>query len=504
MPRSPRAGGRDPCRVGKQGSAAPFLESGERNHNPSDDAASDAASRCFLMAALTILNEWLKDQFEQPGRIEAMSKRKTVALDKVSTRQDSGENFRQPALLHGGRAWADSRSAAQAISNDNESNLAPFDWVSYVGKIKGNLLILHDEIAATGNDRERMGAYAKTLQVKTDNMLQTFGTRINRGILGPKGMWLFRGTILNGVITLDSRDVKAISYIEARADQLQASTDDGSSSSHVLLGSGSVGYVTSLTGRFGNSPTVTVSTSFGGSAATPSGWTESTTIYFYFRGEFKGGIDTGAKFGHRIDSIQAWVTDTDATDTFKTVDRSRDPRMSGVKLASADVANDGVEEVFEHLFDIGRERADWSGEKEMYVSTARFRQLSRHLESRRMRTADGSRFTQSRKQGGDSRYASSGATFSYATITLNHQSGAYEIIDEVDMPNDYVLATSLSDWEIVHYDGFPHLIDDDGVDMLRKTTEDDYEMRWTTNASFKLKKDAMITDTGRAPFPVSL
>ena len=72
------------------------------------------------------------------------------------------------------------------------------------------------------------------------------------------------------------------------------------------------------------------------------------------------------------------------------------------------------------------------------------------------------------------------------------------------MPNDYILATDPDDWEFVHYDGFPHLIDDDGVDMLRQTNEDDYEMRWTSNASFKLKKDALITETGRSPFPVAL
>lgn len=456
------------------------------------------------MAVLTILNEWLKDQFEQPGRIIAMSNRNTVFKDMISVRQDSGENFRQPALLHGGRAWADSRAAAQAISNDNEANLAPFDWVSYVGKMKGNLLILHDEIAATGNSREKLGAYAKTLQVKVDNQLQAFGSRINRGVLGPPGMWLFRGTIASGVITLNSADVNRIAFIEPRADQLHASANDGSSTAHTLLGSGSVGFVISLTGRFGNTPTVTVSTSFGGSAATPSGWTEATTLFFYYRGDFKGGIDTGAKFGHRIDSIQAWVTSTDATDTYKTVDRSRDPRMSGVKLISTDVTNLGVEEVFEELFDVGRERANWNGGKKMFVGTRRFRQLSRHLESRRMRTSDGNTAARSRKEGGDKRYASSGATFSYDTITLNHQSGAYEIIDEVDMPNDYILATNPEDWEFVHYDGFPHLLDDDGVDMLRKTTEDDYEMRWTTNASFKPKKDAMITGTGRAPFPVAL
>jgi hypothetical protein len=455
------------------------------------------------MAVLTILNEWLKEQFEQPGRIQAMTDRKAVFSSKLSKRQDSGESFEQPALLHGGRAWAGSRAAAQSISNENEANLAPLAFKSFVGKQKGNLLILHDEIAATGNSKERTGAYAKTLQVKTDNMLQTFGTRNNRAILGPPGMYLFRGTIASGVITLDSRDVDRISYVEVRADQLQASADDGSSASHSLLGAGSIGYPISLTGRYGNTPTVTVATSFGGSASTPAGWTEGATIFFYFRDDFKGGIDTGAKFGHRIDSIQAWVTATDATDTYKNVDRSRDPRLSGVKLITTDVTTLNEEEVFEELFDIGRSRANWSGEKEMWVSTKRFRQLSRHLESRRMRTGD-SVAKKTRKEGGDKRYASSGATFSYATICLEHQSGAYEIIDEVDMPNDYILATNTSDWEIVHYDGFPHLIDDDGTDMLRKSTEDDYEMRWTANPSFKLKKDAMITETGRAPFPVSL
>jgi hypothetical protein len=457
------------------------------------------------MAALTILNEWLKDQFEQPGRITAMSDRKTVFKGKISVRQDSGENFRQPALLHGGRAWAGSRAAAQSISNDNEANLAPFDFVSYVGKIKGNLKILHDEIAATGNDKARMGAYAKTLQVKVDNMLQAHGTRVNRGVLGPPGMWLFRGTILNGVITVDTRDAKAIAYIETRADQLHASANDGSSSAHTLLGGTSaIGYVTALTGRYGAAPTVTVSTSFGGSAATPAGWTESTSIFFYFRDDFKGGIDTGAKFGHRFDSIQAWVTATDATDTYKSVDRSRDPRMSGVKLITTDVATLGVEEVFEELFDIGRERADWSGGQEIFVSTKRFRQVSRHLESRRMRTDSGKTAKTSQKTSGDARYASSGAVFSYNTICLEHMSGSFEIIDEIDMPNDYMLATRTDDWEFVHYDGMPHLIDDDGTDMLRQTNEDDYEMRWTANISFKPKKDAVLTGTGRAPFPVDL
>lgn len=452
------------------------------------------------MAVLTILNEWLHEQYEQPGRIESMAKRAAVFLDGVSVRQDSGELFAQPALLHGGRAWEATRAGAQAISNDNEANLAVVEWKSYVGKIKGNLLILHDEIAATNGNKEKAAAYAKSLQVKVDNQLECFGTRINRGILGPPGMWLFRGSITAGVITLDTRDANRISYVETFADQLQASVNDGSSPAHVLLGGNSIGFVVGLSGRFGNNPTVTVGTSFGGAAATPAGWTEATPLFFYFRGDFKGGIDTGAKFGHRIDSIQSWLTATDATDIFKNVDRSRDPRLSGVKLLDADVANDSIEEVFEHLSDIGRERGNWRTAKTAYVSTNRFRQLSRSLESRRMR-GEGVSAKKGRKDGGDKRYASAGATFSYAYICLEHQSGAYEVVDEIDMPSDYVLMTDPGDWEIVHYDGFPHLIDDDGTDMLRKTNEDDYEMRWTTNPSFKPKKDKLISMSGRSPFP---
>ncbi len=260
------------------------------------------------MAVLTILNEWMKEQYEQPGRIKAMAMRKTVFSDKLTVRQDSGESFNIPALLHGGRGWADSRAAAQAISNDNEANLAPLEFKNYVGKQKGNMLILHDEIAATGNDKERTGAYAKTLQVKTDRMLETYGTRNNRGILGPPGMYLFRGVISAGVITIDSRDVDRIAYVEPRADQLQCSADDGSSTSHSLLGGSSIGYVVSLTGRFSNSPTVTVAASFGGTAATPAGWTEATTVYFYFRRHRHGGqvrsphrLDPGLGYGHGRD-----------------------------------------------------------------------------------------------------------------------------------------------------------------------------------------------------------
>jgi hypothetical protein len=450
--------------------------------------------------SLVILNEWMKEQYEQPGRIESMAKRNTVFLDGVDVRQDNGESFSQPALLHGGRAWAASRANAQSISNDNEANLAVAKWKSVVGKIKGNLLILHDEIAATGKGKEKLGAFAKTMQVKVDNQLECFGTRINRGILGPPGMWLFRGTISNGVITLDSRDVSRIAYIEAFADQLQASANDASSSAHTLLGSGSKGFVVGLTGRFGNSPTVTVSTSFGGTAATPAGWTEATTLFFYFLDDFKGGIDTGTMFAHRIDSIQAWITSTDATNTYKNVDRSRDPRFSGVKLSDSDVAEDTIESVFEHLSDIGRERAHWTTAKTAFVATSRFRQLSRNLESRRMR-GEGVAAKKGRKEGGDKRYATAGATFSYAYICLEHQSGSYEVVDEIDMPNDYILMTDPKDWEIVHFDGFPHLLNDDDNDMLRKTNEDDYEMRWSTNPSFKPKKDRMISQSGRAPFP---
>jgi hypothetical protein len=444
--------------------------------------------------SLEILDQYLFNIYEKPGRIETMSKRANPFLSLVDTRMQSGENFQQPISINGGRAWASSRTEAQAISNTSAGNGQVSKWISYVGKIAGNLKISHDEIAGTGGDKEATAAFARALSFKVDNHLSEFGGLMSRSILGPAGMYVFTGQIVSGVITLTSANADRVAEVEL-GDQLQASADDASSSAHTLLGASSIGYLTARTIE-GSSPTVTVSTTPGGSAGTPAGWTESTTIYFYRVGDFKGGIDTGAKFGHRIDSIQAWVpATTSVLTTFKGVVRTQDTRLFGVRLLSTDdaVTSGNIESVLESLNDLGRSRYGFKNMKKVFMHTSRFRQLSRSLESRRWRDASAS----TRKSGEGS------AEFSYAVISMTTTSGAYEVIDDPTMPVDYALMTDPDDWEIVTWSGFPQILSEDGVKMLRQSTADDYEMRHLVYPSFKLKEDRQISQTGRTPLPAA-
>lgn len=440
------------------------------------------------MTALEFDN-WLHRKYAAVGKITAMSKRDRPFLSMISTTTGGGSDFNTPVLVSGGRGFSNTRANAQSISDTSAGNGAFAEWKNVPGEYKGSLQIKDREIAAS---KENFSAYARALGAKTDAHVSEFGGIMSRAILGPPGMYLCTGTISSGVVTITAAEADRVAEIEL-GDQIQASADDGDSTGHTLLGSSSVGYVIGVS-RSGSTTTFTVSTTAGGSAGTPAGWTG--TMYFYRLGEFKGGIDRGTGT-HVIDSIQAWVPETEPSDTYKQVDRSADSRLSGVRQLTAEVTSLNIEETLENLSDRGRSRYGWTGTKKCFLHTTRFRQLSRSLETRRLR--GGSSFEKGSKKVGEKEYAS----FSYNYISLSTQSGAYEIIDEPHMPADYALMTNPDDWEIMTYSGFPAIIDEDTNRILRKTTEDTYEFRETAYASFKLKKEAMISQTGRTALPAA-
>lgn len=442
------------------------------------------------MATALDFSNWLHERYSRPGKKEAMSKKDRPFLADISTTTGSGKAFNTPVLLSGGRGFSNTRANAQSISDTSNGNGTFLEWRSVPGKYKGSLTI--DDFLISSSD-ENFAAYARHLAALTDAHLGEFGGLMSRMILGPPGLYLFTATVSSGVLTITAAEADRVSEVEV-GDQLVASADDFTSTSHSLLGSGSIGYVIGAS-RSGATTTVTVAASDGGAAATPTGWTG--TLYVYRLGEQGGGIDRGTN-AHIIDSIQQYVAATEPTDTFKGVDRSVDSRLSGVRQTTAEVASLNIEETLENLYDKGRARYGWRGKKKMYAHTTRFRQLSRSLETRRLRGLEPMSYSKGMRDVGTKKYEK----FSYAYIALETQSGAYEIVDEPHMPADYILCTDPADWEIMSLDkGFPAVIDGDGQRILRKTTEDDYEFRTKLYACFKLKPGAMISQTGRTALP---
>ncbi len=452
------------------------------------------------MATLEYLENYLFRRYRKPGKIEAMSKRERVWLSMIDTRiMDGGSDFRTPQLVAGGRAYARTRAQVQAIHRAVEGNGAFATWANCPGEYSGGLQVSNRELAASKGSE---AAFAKSWGIKSDAHVQEFGGIMSRGMLGPPGWYIATGTISNGVITLTAAESFRVAEVEI-GDQLVASDNDFSSPLvHTLLGAGSVGYVKSIA-RFGPTKPITGEQPPGGAAGTPDGWTG--TIFIFRRGEQGGGIDLGETGGNNanpnfvIDSIQAWLPET-GTGTFKNVDRSRDDRLVGVRQVAGDVSTLNLEETLENLFDLGRALAGWRGKKKFFLHTKRFRQLSRSLETRRLRGLDPRSFSKGEKKGGGSEaYAS----FSYNYIALETQEGSYEIIDDPHMPENYALAMDPNDWEIVTYSGFPEVIDYDKNKVLRNSAEDVFEFRECVYGNLMLKPDAQISQSGRTALPAA-
>lgn len=445
-------------------------------------------------------DQWLHRQYIRPqGKIQAMSERDRPFLSmikKVTNR--GGSDFNTPAYVSTPRGWGNTRAQAQAISGTATGNGQYGTWQSTPGNYSGDVLFSDREVSASdGMSDSGFAAFAEAQKTKVEGLFESFGGIMSRLMLGPSGGYVFTCTESTGVLTLTSTFAERVADIEV-GDQLVASANDGSDTGHALLGSGSIGFVIEVN-RDGSTPTVTVSATDGGVAGTPASWTG--TMFIFRVGEFKGCIDRGpnpASSTLVIDSIQSWLPATADTGTFKGVDRSLDTRLSGVRQTATDVAALNIEETLEELATKGRSRFGWKGAKKIFVHTTRFKELSRSLETRRLRGGDTSNYKSSMASGGGKEaYAS----FSYNTIELMAQGGAYTICDEPHMPQDLAIAMSPEDWEIRCYEEFPSVLDKDSNEILRKTTTDDYSLRAKVYASFMLSAKGMVSHSGRTALP---
>lgn len=446
-----------------------------------------------LGMSLEFNNYLYKRYFRPKGKIMAMNELDNPGFAMITKKTNSGgEDFSTPANISGGRGWAKTRIQAQGISDTAAGNGSFGRWENKQGEYAGNLRYAKREIQRSESSDTEFAAFERSQRARTDGFLSSFGGIMSRIVWGPPGGYLFQGASLSsGVITLNSNDSERVAHVEV-GDQLQNSDNDGSSDAHTLNGSGSIGYVIAV-GRTGSTPTVTVSPSDGGSAGNPAGW--SGTGYFYRVGEFKGARDSGVDAGHVMDSYQSWVPaaeDTSLVTAFKNVLRGKDGRLSGARRTANDVSQETMEEALEGLNTFGRSRYGWKGKRCFLVHDTRFQQLSRGLESRRFRGS-----MSEHTVNGDKAYAA----FSYNKISLHTQSGSVEVIPDPHIPQNEAYCLRPQDWEFRAIGGFPGRVDQDGINVLRKATSDDFEIRMDANGSFMLAADGLINQNGRTALP---
>lgn len=81
---------------------------------------------------------------------------------------------------------------------------------------------------------------------------------------------------------------------------------------------------------------------------------------------------------------------------------------------------------------------------------------------------------------GDKVMRSEGVSAKYGVPSFSYISGGTkcEFMCDPFLPEDRGYSLDMSTWKIKHLEGLPHLIDEDGLTMLRSANSDDFEVRW--------------------------
>lgn len=420
----------------------------------------------------TIIDSFLKDEFPEKD-VPRLVNEGHIFLDGMNTSERGGGRqlivpFIDANAQGLGATRADSITAA---SQPTGGNFQGSDWNIPWGDYFATVYIGDKAMAVSASD---MTSFLRDKKEQVESLYRAWGDYFEALLLRDSGHSLGTFTISTGVCTMTN--VADIKNIE-RGMMLQASANDGTSTSHTLLGSGSIGYVWKVnynTGVF----TVATSTAnaTAGTAGTPSSWTG--TMYAFRSSDFGG--DTTPNF--ICDTFGSWCPAADPTETsFRGVDRRVDVvRRAGVRLVAGDVAGLGIEDRIKMLLtkmgSVGRPA------KRVLIHDTQWLALANSYEARGQRPVDG-------KVG----------TGSYSSLKMATARGTVDIYGSPHMPVTSCYAYDPAAIKFKTVDGFPKVLNGDGLQMLRLATADTYEFRLVAYPAYYHKFPNAV---GRCPLLV--
>ena len=402
-----------------------------------------------MASTLTQFDAFLKEDYTK-DKIDDLSKKDRPLYGRVSKEEDhSGDIYVHPVKYSNGQGLgATVAKAQQGAQQSTGGNLAGKKWTVLFGDYTGSIEIGDKVIKASRNNA---GAFLRNQAEEIDGLYEEFGNAFSTYLFSNGGQSVTPGgfTISSGVCTLVQAD--DVANIEV-GQILVVSANDGSSSAHTLINSGAdKGYVVAVNRNAG---TFTVSATSGGAAGTPTNWTG--TMYGFRDGDFGGSGANRTFLG-----LGAWIPASDpSATTFEGVDRTADiARLSGVRLTTAEVANLNLEQRIKKLVTRMRGRNFGPGPTDIYLNPEKWQALADSLESRGTREIGGE------------------AKFNYDSIKLAVAGKRLEIFADPFCPVNVCWALHMPSIKLAAYDKIPHVLNGDGLEMLRKTTTNDYEHR---------------------------
>lgn len=312
--------------------------------------------------------KWLKKRFidKSPKELTAIADRKNPWFAMANKPSYGGASVAEPIVLSGAKGWSSTLAGAQLTSvqvNNGASDDDEFN--STYGKYFGSAVFSLKSIVlgrAAGPD-----AYMRVLENTTMGAVGRFGESFGRAYSGPIGMSIGKVASITGgggagKYTLTLRG-DVYNFVPGMV--LAFATGDGSAGSNTVRVANAFVIAASPDGDTNGTQLSLADTEANQIAGT------NAAINLVANGDFifRAGDVTVAANPEGVRSMQAWCKLTNpAPGTVQSaVDVSRDQRLSGIKVAAADVAGMGITDRIQILC---TEMSAASGATPDYVSLA--------------------------------------------------------------------------------------------------------------------------------------
>jgi hypothetical protein len=402
------------------------------------------------MGTLAAIDALVKLNYGNRDRIQRAQWKEFAALARIKKKSGaanaSGGALVAPVIYGNVQSFSTTVANQQTVAATSGGSLKSKRWVVPYGTYGASVVFERKMLKLAVAD---IGVYLDAKKEEIDGMYRQWNQIFSWYLLNAKNRALGSFTISTGVCSMiNVEDIVNISP----GMLVQASANDGSSTGHTLLGSGSIGYVIGVNYNDG---TFTVSTTDGGAAGTPASWTG--TMYVFRYGDFGGTAAPGVI----CDGFGDWCPSSDPTSTpFNNIDRTANiVALSGTRLTSAAIASLTNEQRIKRLVTAASARGFMPLDY-VFVSPEKWQDIADGMEARGMRDI-----------------AKKDPTFGFESLTVLAGGQSVEVLSDRFQPSARISAWNKDAFALHYPDGFPEVVNDDGLQMLRKTTTNDYELR---------------------------
>lgn len=422
-----------------------------------------------MPSTLTTWDAYLKERYVQ-DKVENLCFTDRPFYAKVPKDPDcSGDQFVLAVTIGNPQGHGATRAFAQtgAQQTGTGANVVGKKFTLPYGDYKDSVEMGDKTIKAS---RDNAGSLLENKTAEIDGLWEGAADIMATYLYGDSGHSLATGTISTGVITLTNPN-DIVNFAVGQI--LTASANDGTSTGHALIDP-SLGYVISINPGAG---TLVVSATSGGAAGTPANWTG--TMFFFRNGDFGGTATPNIIFT----GLAGWIPASDPSSTaFYGLDRTINvTALAGVRLTAAEIIGANLETRLKRLVTRMTGRVGGKGPTDIMLNPESWQDLANALEAR------GQRDLQDEDQ-----------KFGFMKLTLLAGGRRVNVWSDRFCPSGTAFAVRMQNLKLRSILKTPHVLNGDGMEMLRKSTTDDYEFRLVAYPTFGIDAPGWC---GRVPTP---